>query len=120
MPWIDKEICTGCQICLPKCPVFTIRVTDNKAEIDMEGCIRCGVCHEVCVLEAVKHDSEKEDEWVEEKIRLAIRNRDLCEKLLGGSQYGKESLERTIKSYKREKRILQRAVESLEELYNKL
>ena len=120
MPWIDKEICTGCEICIGKCPVYTIRMVDSKADIEMNGCIRCGVCHDICDLDAVKHDSEKVDEWIEEKVQVAKRNRDLCEKLLGSPQDGKECLERTIKSYKREIHIAQKTVEKLENFYKTL
>jgi len=120
MPWIDKEICTGCEICIGECPVFTIHMIDSKAEIEMNGCIRCGICHDICDFDAVKHDSEKVDELIEEKVWLAKRNRDLGKKISGSAKYGKECLERTIKSYKREQKILQKSIGKLEELYKAL
>jgi len=120
MPWIDKEICTGCEICLDKCPVDAIVMVESKAYIDMDGCIRCAVCHDICPLDAVKHDSERVDEWVEEKIQLALKNRDLCEELLGSAQDAKKCLDRTIKSYKRDELVLQKAIEKLEDIYDTL
>jgi formate hydrogenlyase subunit 6/NADH:ubiquinone oxidoreductase subunit I len=48
MPWVDKDKCVSCGICVEECPVDTIFIKDEKAEIDMIGCIRCGRCHDVC------------------------------------------------------------------------
>ncbi len=59
MPWVDKEICTGCGICVRECPVNAITIKNKKAEINMKKCIRCKKCHEVCPQKAIKHDSEK-------------------------------------------------------------
>ena len=59
MPWIDKNKCTGCGLCVRECPVNAIIIKEGKAEIDMDKCIRCGKCHDVCPQEAVRHDSEK-------------------------------------------------------------
>ena len=49
MAWVDTE----------RCPVEGISMEDEKAEINMEECIHCGICHSVCPEEAVRHDSEK-------------------------------------------------------------
>jgi ferredoxin len=60
MPWINGEMCTGCGICVKKCPADAIVMQAEKiAEIDMNECIRCGDCHDICPQEAVRHDSEK-------------------------------------------------------------
>jgi len=34
-------------------------MTDRLAVIDDANCIRCGKCHDVCPVEAVRHDSER-------------------------------------------------------------
>lgn len=68
MPWIDKNRCDGCQVCIEECPVEAISMVDEKAEIDMEKCIRCGTCHDVCPQDASRHDSEKIPEEVAENI----------------------------------------------------
>lgn len=65
MPWINGEDCNGCGICVEECPVNTIEMKDKEAEIIMDGCIRCGICHDICLQDAVKHDGEK----IPEKIR---------------------------------------------------
>lgn len=59
MPWIDKERCIGCGICVDECPADAISIENGKAIIDMEKCIRCGKCHDACPHNAVRHDSEK-------------------------------------------------------------
>ncbi|MEA3415013.1 MAG: ferredoxin [Thermodesulfobacteriota bacterium] len=40
----------------------------DKAQIDEELCIRCAKRHDVCPEEAVRHDSEKIPEQVEENL----------------------------------------------------
>ncbi|TFF99961.1 MAG: 4Fe-4S dicluster domain-containing protein [Promethearchaeota archaeon] len=68
MPWIDKNMCTGCEICIDECPVGAIAMVDDKAEINMGLCIRCGTCHKVCPENAARHDSELIPEEVENNI----------------------------------------------------
>jgi len=59
MPWIDKNKCIGCGICVNECPVNAIFMENGKVEINMDKCIRCGKCHEVCPQNAVRHDGER-------------------------------------------------------------
>jgi len=64
MPWIDKNRCTGCGICVEECPVNAINIKDGKAIIDMKKCIRCKRCHEVCPKNAIRHDNERNQKEV--------------------------------------------------------
>lgn len=52
---IDKEICTGCESCVPYCPVEAISLKDDHAEIDQDLCVECGVCYRasVCPVDAI-------------------------------------------------------------------
>lgn len=45
--------------CVEERPVNTIHMIDAHAVINMSNCIHCGVCHEICPQETIRHDSEK-------------------------------------------------------------
>ena len=47
---IDKDLCIGCGMCVPYCPVDAIGVVEKKAVIDEDACVECGTCYrvEVC------------------------------------------------------------------------
>jgi len=54
---IDEEKCTGCQVCLRKCPYEAI--TGKKKELHtiiQDKCEKCGTCFEVCKFDAVLID----------------------------------------------------------------
>ncbi|HIJ55207.1 MAG TPA: 4Fe-4S binding protein [Deltaproteobacteria bacterium] len=52
---IDKEICIGCESCVPYCPVEAIAVEEDLADIDQDQCVECGVClrSSICPTEAI-------------------------------------------------------------------
>lgn len=68
MPWVNRETCTGCEICVGECPSGAISTDGGIASIDDNTCIRCGVCHEVCPSDAVRHDGERIPEEVESNL----------------------------------------------------
>jgi NADH-quinone oxidoreductase subunit F len=54
---IDVEKCTGCMLCLKKCPVNAISGNPKEPHIiHMETCIKCGLCYDVCKFDAVIKD----------------------------------------------------------------
>jgi len=55
---IDDELCTGCGRCKKECPTNAITGTKKETHtIDLNECIKCGVCFGVCKFEAVKKGS---------------------------------------------------------------
>lgn len=53
-PVIDKELCTGCEICVDECPHNALEMVDDIAElVRPEDCDGKGECAEVCPSEAI-------------------------------------------------------------------
>jgi ferredoxin len=119
MPWLDKERRTGCTICVAECPVGSISIEDEKAEINMQTCIRCGLCHEVCPEEAVRHDSEKVPENIKPNVEKTKKFMELCVKYLGNVKEADKCLDRMIKHFRKDKMIAEKTLEELEKLRNK-
>lgn len=57
---IDEVTCTGCEECLPYCPVSAIVATGGLVAIDDERCVECGTCERVapCPAEAIYRQPE--------------------------------------------------------------
>lgn len=112
MPWVDKNMCDGCQICIEECPVGAISMIDEKAEIDMNICIRCGTCHRVCPQNAARHDSEKIPEEVEANLNWV-------KDLLTHYETDKEKrgfIKRIKKHFKKEITVNEKTLEKISEL----
>jgi NADH:ubiquinone oxidoreductase subunit F (NADH-binding)/NAD-dependent dihydropyrimidine dehydrogenase PreA subunit len=51
---VSEEKCTGCGVCLKKCPTECISGEKKKTHvIDQTKCIKCGVCRESCKFDAI-------------------------------------------------------------------
>ena len=116
MPWINKDGCVGCGICVEKCPVNAITMEDKKARIDMEKCIHCGTCHSVCPEEAVRHDGEKIPDDVKANVEITKRFMELCAKYLGDDKEKDKCLTRMKKHFNKEKIVAEKTLEELEKL----
>ena len=50
---INQEKCTGCGLCVDVCPVEAISMQDDKANVDKDKCTECGLCVEACPNEVI-------------------------------------------------------------------
>ena len=116
MPWVDQGKCTGCGICVEKCPVDVISMEGEKAKINMDECIHCGTCHDVCPQQAVRHDSEKTPEDIKANVEMTKRFMEACKEHLGDDKEKKKCLERMIKHFNREKLVAEKTLEEIEGL----
>ncbi len=52
---IDEELCNGCTLCKVKCPEQAISGKRKEPHrIDVQKCIKCGICFSLCKREAVR------------------------------------------------------------------
>lgn len=50
---LDGEACVGCGICVDRCQMDALTVTDGKAVLDLDRCIGCGLCVSTCPTHAL-------------------------------------------------------------------
>lgn len=53
-PRFNKVKCKGCAMCAKSCPPKAITMKNGKPEVQLENCIRCFCCHELCNFDAVQ------------------------------------------------------------------
>ncbi len=56
---IDPDRCSGCALCVDGCPVPSIAFDEEKGipyVIDVEGCLICRTCENLCSTGALKVD----------------------------------------------------------------
>lgn len=51
---VDTENCSGCKICVKRCPMDAVTVVDKKAAVNRDRCIGCGVCVPKCKESSMK------------------------------------------------------------------
>ena len=49
-----NDNCCGCKKCIDKCPQSCIQLFGNKAKIDSNRCLHCGICADICQFNAVE------------------------------------------------------------------
>jgi len=87
---------------------------NGKAEIDMENCIRCGKCHEVCPYEAVRHDKERIPIEVKENV---CKTKKLMENLKTTDEK-RAFLGRMKKHFNKERIVAEKSLEEIKILMN--
>jgi len=60
----DLEQCVGCGECIDICPVAAITLQDDVAVVDEKWCIGCGVCATKCDFEAIRIKYREDQEEV--------------------------------------------------------
>jgi heterodisulfide reductase subunit A len=68
--FIHTEMCDGCRLCLPACPLEAIGVSET-AEINAAICIGCGSCTAACPKEAIDLRGSK-NKQLREVIEAAL------------------------------------------------
>ncbi|WP_026487363.1 DUF362 domain-containing protein [Caldanaerobius polysaccharolyticus] len=53
-PRFIYEVCKGCGVCAANCPPGALSMQDKKPHVDLEKCIRCFCCQELCPYKAVE------------------------------------------------------------------
>jgi len=51
---LSEEDCIGCSVCISRCQMEAINITNKKAAIDLDRCIGCGLCVTTCPTKAIK------------------------------------------------------------------
>ena len=51
---LEKDSCSGCEICLERCQMDAISIPDDTAEINLDRCIGCGLCVSTCPEDAIQ------------------------------------------------------------------
>ena len=118
MPWVDKEMCAGCETCVDECYAGAISMEGNIAYINDDECIRCGVCHDVCPEDAVRHDGER----IPEEVQLNLA---WVKKLMTHEYYAndktrqKQLVERLQRFFNKNKKVAEKTIEQLVILQNR-
>lgn len=54
---LDRDLCTGCGICMDVCPHEVFSLENGKAQLkDKDGCMECGACMLNCPAGALQVD----------------------------------------------------------------
>ncbi len=95
--WIDKDNCTGCELCIKSCPYDAIQIVEQIAVLN-ERCTYCGACLDSCKQDAILSDKKEVEKidlsqysgiWVFAEHRDGVLNKGSLELLGCGYELGK-------------------------------
>ncbi len=69
---LDISRCTGCTMCLKRCPTEAIRIHDGHAQINPDRCIDCGACIRYCQNHAKRATCSKLETVMKYKWKVAL------------------------------------------------
>ena len=61
VPTIDAYRCDGCNICVLRCPPQIMGLVKGVAVIITDLCEECGICNDVCPIDAVRFKLPERD-----------------------------------------------------------
>lgn len=97
---IDKDLCTGCQMCKEVCPVDAIVGVRGEVQIiDESKCVMCGQCVQIC--SSFYSPFEESNMSFEDKLQERGMTKDIKEPLFAA--YNKSSLKEAIEILNDEK-----------------
>lgn len=96
--WVEKDKCSGCELCIKSCPYDAIEIVEQIAVLN-ERCTGCGACLDSCKKGAILSDLKEAEEvdlsgykgvWVFAEQRDGILNKGSLELLSCGLELGKK------------------------------
>jgi len=57
---IIADKCTGCEVCIDKCPFDALHMENNIVAVEQASCTMCGICVKNCEYDAIKLEKEKD------------------------------------------------------------
>ncbi len=53
---LDNLLCQACGVCVNKCPVDALSISEDEVRVDHDKCILCGECETLCPVKAIEID----------------------------------------------------------------
>ena len=103
-------------MCVEECPVGAVSLANEIAHIDDEECIRCGKCHDVCPVEAVRHDSERIPQEIEANLDWTRRLLEHFETV----EEKRQLIERMKRYFTKNRKVADQTVQRLEAMGEEL